>query len=960
MSVPKPTENTVTSFLKDELEKLGVKATPFASLKTPEGRREVDILCQNGGIYPIEAKFTEKQLINAIAKIQNDYLKYHKVLGVKGGFAILYPNELTKPIPVDTLKSLLKTLKFKVVMMFLPEDKRRNFTVIEGTLTEIAKEISKQVLTPPEYVKPDVEWTIRSLREAAEYITIGLKHLAGKALEDIFGGEHVFKNILQYEEKEYPEEELRLASAYLLVNQLLFYHVLSKRIGLPEIDADSLREPSELNKYFRKVAKDINYRAIFSFDVASRIPNKYLEHVKMIINVIKGLSPEKIGGDLLGTIFHDLIPLEVRKYVAAYYTNVLAAELLAWLAIDRWDVKVADFACGSGGLLVAAYRRKKYLVELEGKEFNQRMHEIFIEQLFGVDVMPFAASIAASHLALQSPEYYTDRVNIAIWDSTELEPGRKIPSIASLRFVLKGQTNLNMFAEEDYEFCKGVVKLRDEEPDEISLTKYDVIIMNPPFTRQERIPEEYKLILFDRFKEYKEYLHGQLGYYGYFILLADRFLDEGGRLAFVLPAAFLRVRSAEGIRKFLSEKYNIEYVITGKKRLNFSESTWRREILFVAKKMREGERRKDTVFAAIEKLPRTIDEVERICAKIKSIRGSYEDYEISAFTVSHKELEDNLDWFRFIARFQTSDVSEIWEMIKDTAENLVKFGEVYNVNKIIKRGIETARGMNVHAVFIPSSIERAIRKEDVWILERVKSREIVVFNRYLKSNRVRIPKSCVVPCLRTLADNKYMDITGKTDFVVIKDFKNADEFFFGDRAKYRAVLPTWEKYVKDRMGNLIILRRFVINAPGTIHLSYYSSTPIAAPGTTWVCNLNDEDAKILCLWFNSSINLAQIFHRRIEDVWLDIHKYILSDFFIINPHTLDDNVKNKLLSLFDKISKEEFPSLEEQYVSKFKLKREVDVAILSALGFNETEVEEILSNLYSALHTEFKALREID
>ena len=958
MGVPKPTENTVTAFLKDELEKFGVKTMPFASIHTPVGRREPDLLCENVGIYPIEAKFTESELLMAISKIQNDYLKYHRELGIKGGFAILYPNKLSEPIPIETLREMLKTLKFKVVLIFLPEDVRKSFTVYEGTLTEIAQELSKQILTPPKYIEPNVEWIIRSLREAANYITVGLRHLAGEQLEEIFGGEHVFRNILNYEEEEkYPIEELRLASAYLLVNQLLFYHVLSRRIGFSEIDSDKLKEPSQLNQYFKSVL-DVNYRAIFSYDVASKIPEKYIEVIRVIVNVIKGISPEKIGGDLLGTIFHDLIPLDVRKYVAAFYTNVLAANLLAWLAIDRYNAKVADFAVGSGGLLVAAYRRKKHLFELEGKEFGQKTHEEFIEQLFGVDVMPFAASVAASHLALQSPQYHTNKVNIAIWDSTELEPNMKIPSIASLKFVLRGQTNLDMFSEEE-NFVKGVVRLGEEELEEIILTKYDVVIMNPPFTRQERIPEDYKRLLFDRFREYNECLHGQLGYYGYFILLADKFLDEGGRLAFVLPAAFLRVRSAEGVRKFLSEKYNVEYVVTGKKRLNFSESTWRREILFVARKVKEGEKRKDTVFAAIEKLPQNDEELERICAKIKSVRGSYEDHEISAFTVNHKELEDNLDWFRFIAQFQTSGVSEIWEMIKDLAENLAKFGEVYDVGRVVKRGIETARRMNVHAVFIPSSIERAIRREDAWILERVENEEVVVFNRYLK-NRVKIPKRCVVPCLRTLADNRYMDITGKTDLVVIKDFQNADEFFFGDRAKYRAVLPTWENYVKDRMGNLIILRRFVINAPGTIHLSYYSSTPIAAPGTTWISNLNDEDAKILCLWFNSSINLAQIFHKRIEDVWLDIHKYILSDFFIINPHTLDDNVKNKLLSLFDKISKKEFPSLEEQYVSEFELKREVDMAILSALGFNEVKAEEILSDLYDALYAEFEALGEME
>ena len=590
--IPKATEDTVTGILAGMLEKKGVQVEIFPVISTPRGVRKPDIVCRNSGVYLVEAKFRESDLINAISKVQNDYLNFYDVLGIKGGFAILYPKSLAQPMPDEVLKKAALQKRFKLIAMFPPKDVERNFAVYEGTLDEIAQELSRQILTPPERIAPNIEWIIKSLREAANYITIGLKHLAGKQLEEIFGGEHVFRNILNYDEEEkYPTEELRLASAYLLVNQLLFYHVLSKRIGLSEIDTDRLKRPSQLNQYFKSVL-DINYRAIFTYDVASKIPVKYVDEIKEIINVIKGISPEKIGGDLLGTIFHDLIPLDVRKYVAAFYTNILAANLLAWLSIERYDAKVADFAVGSGGLLVAAYRRKKQLLGFEGKKLDQEIHEKFIEQLLGVDVMPFAASVAASHLALQSPQYHTNKVKIAIWDSTELEPNMKIPSIASLRFVLKGQANLDMFSKEEKKIIKGVVRLGKEEPEEITLTKYDVVIMNPPFTRQERIPEDYKNILSARFEEYGEYLHGQLGYYGYFILLADKFLNEGGRLAFVLPAAFLRVRSAEGIRKFLSEKYNVEYIITGKKRLNFSESTWRREILFVAKKMKKAKRRK--------------------------------------------------------------------------------------------------------------------------------------------------------------------------------------------------------------------------------------------------------------------------------------------------------------------------------------------------------------------------------
>jgi len=64
----------------------------------------------------------------------------------------------------------------------------------------------------------------------------------------------------------------------------------------------------------------------------------------------------------------------------------------------------------------------------------------------------------------------------------------KIPSIASLRFVLKGQANLDMFSEEEKKPVKGVVRLGKEEPEEITLTKYDVVIMNPPIYKTRKNP----------------------------------------------------------------------------------------------------------------------------------------------------------------------------------------------------------------------------------------------------------------------------------------------------------------------------------------------------------------------------------------------------------------------------------------------------------------------------------------
>jgi hypothetical protein len=636
----------------------------------------------------------------------------------------------------------------------------------------------------------------------------------------------------------------------------------------------------------------------------------------------------------------------------------MAAHLLAWLAIDRWDAKVADFACGSGGLLVAAYKRKKELLEKE-REFTGEDHRKFVEEhLLGVDVMPFAANVAACHLALQSPQFFTNKVKIAVWDSTELIPGIKIPSVASLEFILRGQQTLSLFMDEKTKKWKGVVKLRDEEAEEIELETYDVVIMNPPFTRQERIPKAYKDILFQRFKEYSSSLHGQMSYYAYFILLADKFLKEGGRLAFVLPAAFLKTKSVEKIRKLLIEKYQIEYIITGKRRLNFSEATWRREILLVARKLMQGEEKSNALIVILDSLPKNLSDLEKLIVKIKNGKENYIDEEITVNSVKQKDLEEGLNWFRFIASFGGADISEIWKNISSN-DKLVPFGKLYELDAIMKRGIETAKGMKVQAVFIPRSKERAIRKEDYWILHKEENEYIIVKDRETAGFTIRIPKDALAPALRTIAGNPQMDLSEKFDFVIIKDFQGAENFFIGGRSTLRNVLSEWEKYVSDRKGNLIILRRFPINASGTIHLCYYASKPVAGPGMTWVLTMPDEEAKILCLWLNSSLHIVQILYQRVEDVWLDIHKYILENMLVLNPRIINENEKRKLLTLFDEICNKPFPSLKEQFTHEFSLRKEIDRIILNTLGFSEEESEILTSQIFEAIKEHYEMLESL-
>ncbi|MBC7333771.1 MAG: N-6 DNA methylase [Actinobacteria bacterium] len=960
MVIHRATENTITSCLKEELEKRGIKAEPFASITTPVGRREVDLLCSNGGYYVIEAKFTERELIRAIAKIQNDYLKFHKLLNIKGGFSIIYPEKLTEPMEIGTLESIIHKLKFKIVLIFPPED-NRPFTVEEGTLDKIADIITTHVLNPPQYIEPSIEYMIRSLREAALALTNGMKELSGSQLEGIFGGKNVFKNILQYEETEYPIEDLRVAAAYLVVNQLLFYHVLArtKPDVFPEIDTNQISTPIDLKRYFEK-AMQFDYKTIFSYDVVSVIPPKFKNLLVEIVNLINALSPEKIKGDLLGTIFHDLVPFEIRKSVAAFYTNILAAELLAHLAIDSYKDTIADFACGSGGLLVAAYKRKKELLEKE-REFTENDHKKFVEEdILGVDVMPFAANIAACHLALQSPEYFTNKVQIAVWDATELRPSQQIPPVAGIRMI-SGQKSLDEFIKiksSKKEDIKGVVALNHNQPEKIELKQYDVVIMNPPFTRHERIPEDYKEVLSERFKEYNNYLHGQLSYHGYFILLADRFLKENGRMALVIPATVLRVRSFHGIRELLAEKYHIEYIVTTHCRSAFSESTRFREILLVARKAAP---RRDslTKIVTLKKLPQTLQEVKAISEQIKTLSNNYEDEKLMLEIIDSSELRSNVEnWFQHIS-FSTEDIIEsLFELF--SSNNFVALGDVLEEHKII-RGIETKDSIRVQLLTISRNEQRALKRDDEWIVENIESHSIVARNRHTQV-RVEIPLSSLKPALRRISNIHKIDITSELDFVIVRSFPEEQIYLENSLHPTRVDWVAWKKYVDNRLGKLSIARRFDISAPGTCLLAFYSEIPYAPPGVAWtILTSSDELAKLLCLWFNSTLSILQFLRNRKETrgAFMQVDKYILTDLKIPDFDTLGEENKQRLLDLFEQIKDVEFPSILEQLKMKFPSRVLIDKAWLQALGHDNEETEEIINELYNLLVQEIDTLKEL-
>lgn len=567
-------ENTVTSLLQNYLQKHGLQVLTEVGLEKANGSIvEPDFVFRNEGKFVGEAKW-ENDFFQAIAEARD----YGLAPSVNGTIAIGYPETLRGAI--DQVEALPDALEAELGKKPYPVAFLR-----EGAPTDL-KRLPLDEL--PDWINGHIHQRLEPRTDPDEVINV-LRQTARELTREIDNvtAPDLFRNVLGVEPAATEEEEAaKRAAGYLLVNQITFYRVLSAvRDKYPDLDPDNLESPTDFQGYFDRVLDD-NYAAIFSFSVADFYQDHHIGLLKSSVKSIYGLTPEQISHEVLGTVFHSLTPISVRKPLAAYYTKHKAAEILAGLAIEDPSTTALDPACGTGQLLSAAYRRKRALTP----NFSEEDHHRFVEEeLTGVDIMPFAAHLTTIHLALEKPAYQTDHVRVGIADSTRLRPGEQLKPFA--RVVpesLQGQSELfDEPADVDDWIEGGAVARKGVKQLEIDLRDVDLVIMNPPFSRQESVAHfgsDYKDRLVERMGNYGQFVHRRMSFCSYFVLLADRFLSEGGKLAAVLPASFLTKSSDRKVRQFLLDNYSVQYICARTDRPNFSEDTDLREILLVATK----------------------------------------------------------------------------------------------------------------------------------------------------------------------------------------------------------------------------------------------------------------------------------------------------------------------------------------------------------------------------------------
>ena len=357
--------------------------------------------------------------------------------------------------------------------------------------------------------------------------------------------------------------------------------------------------------------------------------------------------------DLTGQIFQRLI--SDRKYLATFYTLPTSAALLARIAVSKlegvdWadadaigELRVADFACGTGTLLSAVYEQIANRHERAGGD-AAALHKPMMEDiLYGCDVMPSAIHITGATLSGVQPQEGFNLSRLYTMPYGRQPDGDA--QIGSLELLQNEQLELASNTN-DPALRTGSM---GEETAAYTTTEFpsdgfDIVIMNPPFTRATNHEGAHRDVVNPAFAAFEASYeaqtdmgnrinahgkgtcyHGNAGIASAFLALANLKLKPDGVLAFVLPLSAASGTSWQKFRRMLAREYTdleVCSIAANGKDMSFSSDTGMSECLVIARKRRVDEKpMSDVKFTSLTRRPAGFVEADLVAKYIIDVDG---------------------------------------------------------------------------------------------------------------------------------------------------------------------------------------------------------------------------------------------------------------------------------------------------------------------------------------------------
>ena len=245
-----------------------------------------------------------------------------------------------------------------------------------------------------------------------------------------------------------------------------------------------------------------------------------------------------------------------------------------WKGVDWSDteavakLRVVDPACGTGTLLMAAYRQlvQNHTSAAPARSDSAPLHKTLVENVIaGADVVQSAIHLTAATLAAMSPSIRFDQMQLHTLRLGRDEDGKIW--LGSLEWLVAPEIQTFFSATEEQIGAVSNAGSIVQRP------VVDLVISNPPYTRrgsdggkEEAISRVFSLPEGDPesldaiSKRTSAVLKGtpanqRAGHASSFTVLADRMVKTGGRIAMVLPVTALFGESWRDVRRMLSKRY---------------------------------------------------------------------------------------------------------------------------------------------------------------------------------------------------------------------------------------------------------------------------------------------------------------------------------------------------------------------------------------------------------------------
>jgi hypothetical protein len=833
------------------------------------------------------------------------------------------------------------------------------------TFTKIAAFVVAEIQTPrPESRQITDESLVKLLQNSLDDIQ---SHLVGdvSGIADTLGIFQISydRDLFKPEERESPQLQdlIRRAASFVILNQIIFYMALAHNTRLVGKLA-KLSSLDELQGYFDHISQTIDYKAVFGARVVSFLPPSALDTINALVQNLEALNFYEIKREILGKIYHNMIPRGIRKRIAAYYTSNTACELLARMTIRKANETVLDPACGSGGFLVAAYNIKKQLDPA-------LPHKDLIQSLYGFDVSLFASHLSVISLTMQDLHDVTNEVYVTVDDAFNQH------SSETLELLWSPPTG------------KRVATKDGIRTKEVVLPSADVVLMNPPFTRIERLEDNYEDYLIGKkgiFREFASYVEGQSGLHCFFLLHITSFLRDGGRFGAVLPAATFSSEYGLKLKPFILENYRILYFLTYESQSTFSVDCDFKEVMVVAVKGKAEASSSWKAKVVVLKKELGFDGIEALSNQIKTIDHEVDTDYYSVRIVPKRDFRLERNWMTFT---RPRSLREFIEKLRksenaSSQEIVVQFHEGYHLDA-------------PYFFRLPNDYWDIKRDGEIFstIASRVTKRELNIPKRYL------VPSLDVPDMQRTISANmsNYILSIPESDLEEkipddVKEYiewgrtfkKNEDSKCIPELFKilnYTKTGRPWYTYGNHILyredpsdsgkvligGHLAIVEKFRTKKRECIALysddeligsnSYFFGTVRTPEEMVSAEESRHEHARILleservlAAWFSSTLflGLYMYYRREISGDYGRIKIGDMATFPCINPSLISKDHVSSILREFDAAKSGTLPTIFDQL--KTRRLKELDESLLNALGFRNTSA--LLDRLYEDLLAE--------